>query len=177
MKAALGILTAVAILSFLYFFFAALFALGQARAEKKPFSYSTSSLLPTMFFGGSYTDRGKEWLARFYRRWFFGFVSAIIMLITGSGYAYLRDGGTGPSPLKSPFLILLPAMLGATALMAFLVSATCLLISLGWSALRKLRNEPTSDVHRRWIVKSLQWTFGCLAVWVLSIVFTHLQRG
>lgn len=177
MKVALGILTAVAILSFLYFFFAALFAFGQARAERKPFSYSKSSLLSAIFLGGSYTDRGKEWLARFCRCWFFGFVSGVIMFIAGSGYAHLRDGGTGPFPLESPFLNLLPAMLGAITLMAFFISATWLLILLAGSVLRKLRKEPTSDAQRRGITKSLRWTFGCFAAAIMSALLPLLQTG
>jgi len=175
MKAALGILTAVALLSFLYFFFAALFAFGQARAERKPSSYSTSSLLSTIFLGGSYTDRGKEWFARFSRCWFFGFVSGVVMVMSGASYVHLRDGAVGPHPFKSPLFLAVPVIVFVTALIGFLGSTLWLLVSLVGAALRKLRNESTSDAQRRWIIYSVQWTAGCFVLAALSLVIMRHQ--
>lgn len=170
MQAALGILTALAILSFLYFFFAAMAALGQARAEKKRLPYPKPSLLPAVFDSNSYTDRGKEWMATYYRRWFFGFASGAVMVVSGAGYVHLRDGAVGPSPFKSPVFVAAPAILFVTALMAFLGCALWLLVCLAGAALQKLRNESMSDAQRRQIVKSLQWTAGCFVIAASSFV-------
>ena len=174
MQAALGLLTALAILSFLYFFFAAMAALGQARAEKKRVPYPKLSLLPAVFDSNAYTDRGKEWMATYYRRWFFGFASGAVMVVSGAGYVHLRDGAVG-SPFNSPVFIAAPAVVFVTALTAFLACALWLLVCLAGAALRKLRSELMSDAQRRQIVKILQWTAGCFVIAAVSLVIMRHQ--
>lgn len=177
MKITFGILTALAILSFLYFVFAAVAALGQARAEMKRLPPTKLSFLPSVLDSDCYTDRGKEWIAIYYRRWFLGFGSAVVMFGCGNAYVYLRDGGTVLSSLEFPVFVAMPEMLAATTFMAFFGSATWLLIGLGGAGLRRLRNRPTSDAQRRRISRSLKWTFGSFAIVVLSVVILQFRQG
>lgn len=155
MKLALAILTLLAMFSFLYFMVVSAVALVGARLERQPFPSSKTSFVSKLSDGGPYTERGKELMARYYRSFFFGFASGAVMLVSGVGYVYLRDGAVGPSPFKSPAFIALPAIIHGTALLAFLGSALWLLVCLAGAGLRRLHRETTTEAQRRQIFKSL----------------------
>jgi len=173
-KIALAILTLLSSFSFLYFFVVAALAIVGARLEVKLPS-SQSSLLRGSRDGGPYTERGKELMARYYRSLFLVFASGAVMVASGAGYVYLRDGAVGPSPFKSPAFIAAPAIVFGNALIAFLGCAVWLLVCLAGATLRKRRSQPTSDAQRRQIIKSLQWTAGCFVVAALSLVIMRHQ--
>jgi hypothetical protein len=173
MKVALAVLTLLAMFSFLYFWVAALGAFVGARMETRP--SPKISFLAGPWSSDSYTERGKELMARYYRSFFFGFASGAVMLVSGVGYVYLRDGAVGPSPFKSPAFIAAPAIVFGNALIAFLGCALWLLVCLAGVARRKLRDESTSDAQRRQIIKSVQWTAGCFVIAASSLVIMRNQ--
>jgi hypothetical protein len=175
MKLALAVLTLLAMFSFLYFLVVSAVALVGARLEVKQVPSPKTSFFPGLWGDGPYTERGKELMARCYRNFFFTFVSGAVMVASGASYVHLRDGAIGPSPLKSPAFIAAPAIVFGNALIAFLGCAFWLLACLAVAALRKLRNESTSDAQRRQIVKSLQWTAGCFVIAALSLVIMRNQ--
>jgi hypothetical protein len=109
MKPLLAIITLLAALSFLYFWVVCFVSFLRARGELKP--APKQSWLPAVLANDSYIDRGKEFMARYYRAFFFGMASALVMVMSGSAYVHLRDGVPGPWPPKSPFFIAVPAMI------------------------------------------------------------------
>ncbi len=173
MKPLLAIVTLLAALSFLYFWVVCFVSFFGARGERKP--VPKHSWLPAVLVNDSYTDRGKELMARYYRAFAFGMASGLVMVTTGSAYVHLRDGEPGPWPPKSPVFIAVPAMIHAAAVLAFLGSLVWLLVILLAAGRRRLRGEPTSEAQRKSIMTSIQWAAGSFAIAALSLVIMRNQ--
>lgn len=173
MKPLLGLLTAAAVLSFLYFFVVSLTSLGRARAELKPFPSSKSGWLPTTLNSASYTARGQELLARYYRSFFFGFASAMVMVVCGSLYVDLKHTSAGTTLPRHPALLAVPAVIHAASLVVFLAGLLWLLFAVVVLGRRRWRGEPIGDAQQRLFRTSLKWTVGSFVVVVLS--FTLLR--
>lgn len=168
MKLLFAIITLLAVLAFLYFWVAGLLTWLRALGERKP--GPKARWFGTFLGDDSYTDRGKELVAKYHRAWFFGMVSGLVMLLAGSRYVHLRDGATGPWPPKDPAFVALPAILFMLAFLAFLGSVAWLLFGLSRAGFRRWRNEATSEPQRRDIWKSLRWVAGSFVVATLAQV-------
>lgn len=173
MKPLLAIVTLLAALSFLYFWVVCFVLFVRARGELKP--APKQSWLRAGLANDSYTDRGKEFMARYYRAFFFGMASGLVMVMSGSAYVHLRDGVPEPWPPKSPVFIAVPAMIHATAVLAFLGSLLWLLVILFAAGRRRLRGETMSESQRKGIVRSIQWVAGSFAIAALSLVIMRNQ--
>ena len=169
----LGLVIAAAVLSFLYFLIVCLTSLGQARAELKPFPSTRAGWLPAALNSASYTARGQELLARYYRSFFFGFASAMVMVICGSLYVDLKDTSAGTPLPRHPTLLAVSAVIHAASLVVFLAGLLWLLFAVVVLGRRRWRGESIGDAQQRLLRTSLKWSAGSFVVVVLS--FTLLR--